>query len=99
MKKVVMRSSSIDEDLGWEIINFMTTEMDTFRLNIPLWKNLICLDWCGHLRNQKVQFAGSNLMYVFFLTFKKLFRVICMHFNTFLYPQVLHGRLNRSTSV
>ena len=26
--KVVMRSSSIDEDLGWEIINFMTSEMD-----------------------------------------------------------------------
>ena len=40
---VVMRSSSIDEDLGWEIINFMTSEMDTFRLNIPLWKNLISL--------------------------------------------------------
>ena len=40
--KVVMRSSSIDEDLGWEIINFMISEMD-FWLNIPLSKNVICL--------------------------------------------------------
>ena len=32
--KVAMRSSSIDEDLGWEIINFMTSETDTFRLSV-----------------------------------------------------------------